>query len=103
MAEELLEHMHGEAFIADTGYDSNNVIEAIKARGRLPVIPSNPTRKEPFPLDKALYRLRGAVECFFHTIKRFRRIATRYEKTARNYKAFLHVACALTWISMGGI
>ncbi len=97
MAEHLLSHVHGKAFIADTGYDSNKVIEAIKAKGLVPVISSNPSRKEPLPLDKKLYALRYRVECFFHSLKRYRRIATRYEKTACNYLAFLHVACAMIW------
>ena len=99
MAEELLAHVQGAACIADTGYDSNKFIAAIKARALMPVIPSNPCRKEPNPLDEELYGLRYNVECFFFTLKRFRRIASRYEKTARNYLAFIHVACALIWVS----
>ena len=99
MAEQLLEKAQGAACIADTGYDSNKFREAIKAKGLTPVIPSNPCRKEPYALDEELYGLRYNVECFFHSLKRFRRIATRYEKTARNYLAFLHVACALIWVS----
>lgn len=99
MAEALLNHVKGQACIADTGYDSNKFIEAIKAKGIKPVIRSNPSRKEPLPLDEGLYALRYKVECFFHDLKRFRRAATRYEKTARNYLGVLHVACALIWLS----
>jgi transposase len=98
MANELLDYVQGQACIADTGYDSNKFIEAIKAKGLTPVIKSNPTRKEPLPLDQALYGLRYQVECFFHSLKRFRRAATRYEKTAGNYLGFLHLACALIWL-----
>lgn len=99
MAEQLLVYVQGQACIADTGYDSNKFIAAIKAKGLVPVIPSNPSRKEPLPLDKNLYGLRYNVERFFHSLKRFRRIATRYEKTARNYMAFLHLTCTLIWIT----
>ena len=63
------------------------------------VIPSNPTRAVIRRYDKRLYRVRYRVECFFHRLKRFRRIATRYEKTACHYLAFLHLACALTWLT----
>ena len=42
--------------------------------------------------------MRYLVECFFHKLKACRRIATRYEKTARNYLALIHLACALQWI-----
>ena len=48
--------------------------------------------------DKKLYRHRYLVEVFFHSRKAFRRIATRYEKTARNYLAIVHLACALQWL-----
>jgi len=99
MAECLLEHVQGQACIADAGYDSNKFIEAITTKGLTPVIMSNPSRKEPLPLDRTLYNLRYRVECFFHSLKRFRRVATRYEKTARNYLAFLHIACALVWVT----
>ena len=64
-----------------------------------PVIPSHPTRKEKRRYDKKLYRIRYRVECFFHNIKRCRRVATRYEKTGRNYLALVHLAAALVWLS----
>jgi len=62
------------------------------------VIPSQPTRKVSRRYDKRLYRIRYRVECFFHSIKRCRRIATRYEKSGRNYLSFLLLACALVWL-----
>jgi transposase len=62
------------------------------------VIPSNPTRRTIRRYDKRLYRQRYLVEVFFHTLKSCRRIATRYEKTARNYLAIVHLACALQWL-----
>jgi transposase len=49
-------------------------------------------------IDFALYAERNLVERFFNTIKHFRGIATRYEKTARNYLAGLHLVCALAWL-----
>jgi transposase len=59
-----------------------------------PVIHSKPERKKKHRLVRALYRQRYLVEVFFHNLKRFRAIATRYEKTARNYLALVQVACA---------
>ena len=58
-----------------------------------PVIHSKPERKRALPLDRKLYRRRYLVEIFFHNLKRFRAIATRFEKTRANYLALLHVAC----------
>jgi len=98
MAESLLGHAQGRAFIGDTGYDSERIREAAKARGMKVVIPSHPTRKVSRRYDKRLYRIRYRVECFFHQLKRCRRVATRYEKSGRNYLAFLHLACALVWL-----
>jgi transposase len=97
-AEELLEHAVGEACIADTGYDSDLLREAIKAKGMKPVIPSHPTRRTQRRPDKKLYRIRYRVECHFHWLKRFRRIATRYEKTATSFLAIVHVAGIMAWL-----
>jgi transposase len=61
------------------------------------VIPNHPTHPKR-RLDRSLYRLRYMVECFFHRLKRFRAIATRYEKTATNFLAVVHFACAMVWL-----
>lgn len=65
----------------------------------LAVIHSHPQRKKRYRLNKKLYRSRYKVECFFHSLKRFRAVATRYEKTARNYLAVVSLACATLWLS----
>jgi transposase len=98
-AEELLEHARGRALIGDTGYDSNAFIAAVRAKGMKPVIHSKPERKKKHRLVRALYRQRYLVEVFFHNLKRFRAIATRYEKTPRNYLALVQVACARLWLN----
>jgi transposase len=63
-----------------------------------PVIHPNPTRRVKPRLNRKAYRVRYRVEVFFHNLKRFRCLATRFEKTARNYLALLHVACSLIWL-----
>jgi transposase len=63
-----------------------------------PVIHPKPERKIKPRLARKLYRLRYFVEIFFHNLKRFRAIATRYDKTARNYLALVHLACARLWL-----
>jgi transposase len=97
-AKELLCHARGRALIGDTGYDSNEFIHAVRARGMKPVIHSKPERKIKHRLVRKLYRQRYLVEVFFHSLKRFRAIATRYEKTARNYLALVQIACARLWL-----
>ena len=96
---ELLDFARGDALIGDTGYDSNELRSEIRGRGIQAVIHSKPERKRRKPLDRGLYRIRYRVEVFFHNLKRFRAIATRYEKTARNYLALLHVACCWLWLA----
>jgi transposase len=64
-----------------------------------PVIPPYPTRKVQHRYDKRLYRIRCRIECFFHNLKRCRRVATRYEKTGRNCLAMVHLAAALIWLA----
>jgi transposase len=98
-AQELLAHARGRAFVADTGYDSNEFIAAVRARGMVPVVHSKPERKKKHRLERKLYRRRYLVEVFFHNLKRFRAIATRYEKTARNYLALVQLVCAWLWLN----
>jgi transposase len=98
-ARELLAHARGRALIGDTAYDSNEFLAAVRAKGMRPVIHSKPERKRKHRLIRALYSQRYLVEVFFHSLKRFRAIATRYDKTARNYLALVQVACAWLWLN----
>jgi transposase len=98
-AQELLAHARGRYLIGDTGYDSNAFLRAVLASGMKPVIHSKPERNKKHRLVRALYRQRYLVEVFFHNLKRFRAIATRYDKTARNYLAIVQVACASMWLN----
>lgn len=98
VAKDLLDHARGQALIGDTGYDSNDFRREIRARDIKPVIHSKPERTRALPLDRKLYKKRYLVEVFFHNLKRFRAVATRYEKTARNYLALVQLACAWLWL-----
>jgi transposase len=88
----LLEGYQPEAVIADKGYDSAALIQAIEAKGSVAVIPPRKNRREPREYDADLYKERSLVERFVNRLKQCRRVATRYEKTARNYLAFVQVA-----------
>jgi transposase len=81
-----------EAVIADKAYDSKAVAEVVKAKGAQVVIPTQKSRKEQRVIDTERYKDRNLVERFWRKAKEFRRVATRYEKTARNFLAFVHVA-----------
>jgi transposase len=81
-----------DAFLADKAYDSDAVVAAAKRQGAEAVIPSKKDRKVPREYDRHLYKERKKVEWFNNLIKQYRRVATRYEKTARNFLGFVHVA-----------
>jgi transposase len=97
-AEGLAAQVTPQAMIADKGYDADGFIESLKVRAITPVIPPKSNRKITRSCDFALYAERNLIERFFNTIKHFRGIATRYEKTARNFLAGLHLVCALSWL-----
>jgi transposase len=91
-AEPLMRGHQADAVIADKAYDSDAVVDAAKQQGAEAVIPSKKNRKVPRAYDQHLYKERKKVEWFINLIKQYRRIATRYEKTARNFLGFVHVA-----------
>ena len=85
-----------EAVIGDKGFDSDGFIAYIETLEAEAIIPSKKKRAIQRELDTNLYADRNKIERFFGRIKHYRRIATRYEKTARNYLAFLHLASIIT-------
>jgi putative transposase len=81
--------------VADAAYDSDSIREQIRqAKGKTCIRP-NPTRKTLKRYDKERYKRRNVIECFFGAIKRFRRVATRYEKKAENFLGFIWLAALL--------
>jgi transposase len=94
----LIEHMPAEVVMADTAYDSDQIRKAVAEKGALAVIPNNPSRAKKHPLDERLYAQRHLVECCFSRLKQFRRVATRFEKTARNYLAVVTLAAIILWL-----
>jgi transposase len=84
--------------IADKAYDADSFRAWLKARRIKAVIPSTASRTVPHPLDRAAYRRRNLIERLFGRLKNWRRLATRYDRLARNYLAALAlVAVATEW------
>lgn len=94
-AQTLLGDHSVEVVIGDKGYDSDALVEAIEQRGAEAVIPPRKNRTEQREYDKDRYKDRNLVERFWHKIKQFRRVATRYEKTGRNFLAMVRVAAIM--------
>jgi transposase len=97
-AEALIEDLPAEVVMADAAYDSDRLRRAVAQKGAVAVIPNNPSRARKYPLDKHLYAQRHLIECCFSKLKQFRRVATRFEKTARNYRAVVTIAAIVLWL-----
>lgn len=83
--------------LADAAYDSDALRVWLRARGCQPVIPNNPTRKRKRPFDRLAYRARNVIARTFCRLKEWRRVATRYDKLARNYRAAGVLAAIVTY------
>ena len=80
------------ALLMDSAYEGDATRELAQQLGFVPVVPPNPQRREPWELDKALYRRRNEVERMFRRLKAWRRVFTRYDKTDVMFAAFITVA-----------
>jgi transposase len=83
--------------LADTAYDSDKFRQFLAERGTTPVIKPNPTRKNIPPFDKLAYKGRNVIERAFSHLKDWRRVATRYDKLARNFRATVTLAILFRW------
>lgn len=97
-AEALVDGLPAQCVIADMAFDADACRADLAERGIAAVIPSNPARARAVPYGPDIYQERHLVECFFNKIKQFRRIATRYEKTATAFLAMVTVAAMMIWL-----
>jgi transposase len=98
MAPALLEGFEAKAVLADKAYDSNALREIITDSGAQAVIPSNRSRKILIPHDETAYKDRNRIERCFNKLKHCRRFATRYDRRAIYFLAFIHLAAAMLWM-----
>jgi transposase len=95
----LLEDLpSGSDVVGDRGYDTNAVLDLIRNGGGRAHIPTPIRRRIQRSVDPAIYRQRNLVERFFNKLKHFRRIATRFDKLARNFFAAVVLASTRLWI-----
>lgn len=99
-ADVLLKDTPGASVIADKAYDARaRVIELLHQAGKVVVIPPKASHKHQRSYDRHLYRARHLIENFFARLKQYRAIATRYDKTARNFLGAIHLAAAIVWLN----
>lgn len=89
-----------DTLIGDKGYDADMRVRSVLASlGKRAVIPPRRNRNNPADYDRELYKERHKIENFFSRLKDFRGIATRYDKTARNFLSGVYLAAAILWIN----
>jgi transposase len=92
--------MAADTLLGDKAFDAGErVIAPLLARGKSFVIPPRSNRKVQRDLDKEAYKARHLIENSFCKLKQYRAIATRYDKTARNFLAAIHLAAAIIWLN----
>ncbi len=99
-ADELLPDMAADILIADKAFDADKrVLEPLAAAGKNAVIPPKANRILRRDYDRDTYKARHLIENFFAKLKQFRAIATRYDKTARNFLGAIHLAATTIWLN----
>ena len=99
-ADNLLPGMRSDILIADKAFDADGrVLQPLAEAGKTAVIPPKGNRRIARDYDRDIYKTRHLIENFFAKLKQFRAIATRYEKTARNFLAGVHLAAAAIWLN----
>lgn len=87
-----------DALLADKGYDSDAVRNTLTSMNVEAVIPARRNRRNPTAHDRVKYRWRNQIERLFNKLKNWRRVATRYDKTAESYIGFVSLASVLLWL-----
>jgi transposase len=85
-------------FLADKGYDADSQRAELYLRGARPIIPWKSNRKAPGTLDRCRYARRNCIERMMGLLKQFRRVATRYDKTAESFLSFVQLAAIHRWM-----
>ncbi|WOG29998.1 IS5 family transposase [Endozoicomonas sp. 8E] len=98
-ANALIEGFSADFVLADKGYDSNAFLLEVKKSGAEAVIPPKRNRIDQRKYDKEIYKERNLIERLFQKLKNFRRVATRYERLARNYMGMLQIAAIMIWLA----
>jgi len=99
VADVLLPQIESGTVIANKGFDADErVLIPLPQAGKMAVIPPQANRKIQREYDRDLYKARHRIENFFAKLKQYRALATRYDKTARNCLAAIHLAATAIWL-----
>ena len=84
--------------VGDKGYSSRQIRQYVRRHGMRITIPHKRNEHRSGPFDRAIYRQRNRVERLINRLKQFRRLATRYDKRAENYRAMWLIAATILWL-----
>jgi len=84
--------------LADKGYDAKSLIDQLREQNCEAVIPPKKNRKEQRFYDMESYKERHLIECFFGTLKYYRRVFSRFEQSASAFMSFYSFAGSLIWL-----
>ena len=98
-AHALIHGISTNAVIADKAFDADALIATIQHSGAAAVIPPKSNRRDPHDFDRHQYKHRNLIERFFCRIKQFRRVATRYDKLASRFSAFIAITASFIWLA----
>lgn len=87
-----------DRIVGDKGYSSGNIRRYARRYGIRITIPRKSNEHRSGPFDKNIYRQRNRVERLINRLKHYRRLATRYDKRAENYRAFWIIAATILWL-----
>jgi transposase len=97
-ADFLVQDLENTMILADKGYDSNALVQRLEGQKCIAVIPPKKNRKHKRVYDEDIYKERHLIECFFGKIKHFRRIFSRFDKTATAFMSFLQFVGVFIWL-----
>ncbi len=92
-------HLQGKFVLADRGYDTDRILRLLDQKQAIAVIPSRKHRTIQRDTDWWMYKERHLVEGLFNKLKNYRRLATRYDKLATSFSAFLSLAAIVLWLA----
>ncbi|SEP23118.1 Transposase DDE domain-containing protein [Paenibacillus sp. OK076] len=84
--------------LADRAHDADAILALAEEQNATTVNPSKRNRRKKRAYDKNTYKERHLIECFFNRVKKYRRLATRYDKTASMFKASLVLISIRMWL-----
>jgi len=96
---DLIRGFKASYVLADKGYDTTEIVEAVEDAGAIAVIPPRKSRTHQRHYDKNIYKKRNLVERTFGKLKQFRRLATRYDRKSSNFLAFIYLASLNCWVT----